>query len=214
MSTKEMIEELRRLGFDVESRKRKDGGYIITKINGETFKGAKGNTYARSLLGVQLSPTRSEQLSFNVSKYIKGSKKPKNAVNEELNKELRKVQREWRKQGVHGRITKKKLRWHIKEGGEEEAREYLRKMQRYGKGYAYEENVLYLAQYVEDVAKGVKDTELKEATIKTAQGIRDRVATFKESSIEPIYSYWYEVIESGYDNNVVALAIQKTYSKF
>ena len=213
MSTREMIEELKRLGFDVESRKRKDGGYIITKINGQTFTGAKGNAYARSLLGVQLSSARSEQLSFNVEKYIRGSKKPKDQVNEELNKELRKVQRAWRKKGVKGRITKKKLRWHIKEGGEAEAREYLRKMSRYGQGYAYEENVIYLAKYIEDVAKEVKDSELKEATLKTAQAIRDRIATFKESSIEPIYSYWYEVIESNYDNNKVAMAIINTYAK-
>ena len=214
MTTKEMIDELRKLGYEVQSRKRSDGGYIITKINGMTFTGAKGNTYARSVLGVELSSARAEQLSFNVQKYIKGTKKPKDKLSEELNKELRSVQRAWRKKGIKARITKKKLRWHLKQGGEKEAREYLQKMRRYGSGYAYEENVIYLAQYIRNVAKKVNDKELQEATYKTADYIESKKDVFREEWISDIYAYWYEVVSTHYDNNVVALAIQKTYSKF
>lgn len=218
MSTKEMIEELQKLGYEVESRKRTDGGYIITKINGKKFTGAKGNAYARSLLGTELSKARSEQLSFNVEKYIKDTKKPKEAIDEELNKQLKKVQRTWRKMNVKARITKKKLRWHLKQGGRKEALDYLEKMQRYGRGYAYEENVLYLAKYIEDTIPVIKDKELANATQQIAQEIRQRSDLFKEEWISDIYSYWYEVNESAQktgiaDNEIVSKALIKTTIK-
>lgn len=215
MTTKEMIDELKKLGYDVQSRKRSDGGYIITKINGMTFTGAKGNTYARSVLGVELSSARAEQLSFNVQKYIKDTKKPKDKLSEELNKELRSVQRTWRKRGVKARITKQKLRWHLKQGGEREARDYLRKMNRYGRGYAYEENVLYLAKYIQDTIPVIKDKELANATYQIAEEIRQRREIFREEWISTLYGFWYAVNESAQktgiaDNEIVSKALIKT----
>ena len=212
MNVFKMIQELEKMGFKVNARRRTDGGWIITKINDMSFSGASGNQYARQVLGVELSQARIEQTSFNVSKYIQGSKKPKDQIDEELNKELRKVQRIWRKNKVGARITKRKLRWHLREGGRGEAKEYLQKMTRYGQGFAYAENVEYLAKYVEDVAKGINDKELKEATIKTANFIRSKIDTFKEEWINKIYSYWYEVIETGYSGLVVSKAITNTYA--
>lgn len=212
MNVFEMIKQLEKMGFKVNARRRTDGGWIITKINDMSFSGASGNQYARQVLGVELSQARIEQTHFNVSKYIAGSKKPKDQIDEEMNKELRKVQRLWRKNKVGARITKRKLRWHLKEGGRAEARDYLQKMTRYGKGFAYAENVEYLAKYVEDVAKGIQDKELKEATIKTANFIRSKIDTFKEEWINRVYSFWYEVIETGYSGQVVSKAIMNTYS--
>ena len=86
-------------------------------------------------------------------------------------------------------------------------------MTRYGQGLAYEENVEYLAKYIEDVAYGIKDEELKEASMKVAEYIRSKAANFKEEWINPIYSYWYEVIANKYDGNIVSKAIMSTYSK-
>ena len=154
----------------------------------------------------------------HVEKYIKGAKKPKDQIDETLNKSLKKVQRQWRKKKVQARITKKKLRWHIKEGGRREAEEYLKKMSRYGQGYAYEDNVIYLAKYVEDIARGyiTDDSELQDAAYKTAAFIRSRAETFKEKWINEVYSFWYEVRdhrEKGVPSiQIGPQAIQATYA--
>lgn len=215
MSVKESIEELRRLGYKVEARKRSDGGYIITSINGLKFSGATGNTYARSLLGEELSQKRAEQLTFNVKKYIKGAKK-KATLDEEMKKELRKVQRKWRKNKVTAHITSKKVKEHIKSEGRAGAKEYLRRMSRYGEGLAYEENVEYLARYVEDVALSVRDRELQNASFEVANYIRSKKPVFKEEWIADVYSYWYAVIEAmekGLGDAEVPNAIMNTYAK-
>lgn len=213
MSVLEIITLLKEMGYSVESRKRSDGGYIITKIDGKSFKGAKGNTYARNIVGVALSPARASQLAFNVEKYIKVGKgnKAKGKISEELNKALRKVQRKWRKNKIEARITKKKLRWHIKEGGEKEAWDYLQKMSRYGEGLAYEENVIYLAKYIEDVGKACPKN-YKDRVFEVANFIRNKIAEFKEEWVAPIYSYWYEVIESNYYEATIERAINSTYN--
>lgn len=212
MTTKEMISELKARGYKVKYRKRTDGGYLITKIDGRTFTGAKGNTYARSILGTELSQKRQEQLSYNVDKYIKAQKK-KATLDEEMKKELRKVQRKWRKRQVKGRITAKKVKEHIATSGREEAKRYLQRQTRYGEGLAYEENVEGLAQYIEDVSLSISDRELAEAIVKTAMYVRSKINTFKEEWISVIYGYWYEVIETHFDLNTAALAITKTYAK-
>ena len=218
MNVGQMIKELQKMGFKVDARRRTDGGWIITKINDMTFSGASGNQYARQVLGVELSQARIEQVHFNVTKYIKGSKKPKDSLDEELVKKLRKVQRVWRKQKVNARITKSKLRWHLSQEGRAAAEKYLERMTRYGKGFAYEENVMYLAKYIEDSAKVVGDNQLKNTTLNIANEVRARAATFKEAWISEIYSWWYEVNESAQqtgiaDNNIVAQAIYKTVTK-
>ena len=211
MSVKDMISKLESLGFSVKARQRKDGGYIITSINGQKFTGAKGNTYARSLLGEELSTARQEQLSFNVKKYIQGAKK-KATLDDEMKKELRRVQRIWRKRKVKARITAKKVKEHLAEEGREAAKRYLERQERYGEGYAYEENVEYLAQYINDVAKGIKDAELAAASNKVADYVRSKMGLFKEEWISPVYRAWYEVIYSNYNENIAAQAIMKTYS--
>lgn len=211
MNVAQMIKELEKMGFKVDARRRTDGGWIITKINGMTFSGAKGNQYAREVLGVELSQAKIEQVHFNVQKYIKGAKKPKDSIDEEMTKELKRVQRLWRKNKVGARITKKKLRWHLKEGGRKEAWDYLKKMSRYGQGFAYEENVIYLAKYIEDVAKGCPNN-YKEKVLQVAAAIRSRIDTFKEAWIHDIYSFWYEVISSNYFEPVIERAINSTYN--
>ena len=211
MNVAQMIKELEKMGFKVNARRRTDGGWIITKINGMSFSGASGNQYARQVLGVELSQARIEQVHFNVNKYIKGSKKPKEKIDEEMEKELRKVQRIWRKKKVGARITKKKLRWHLKEGGRKEAWDYLKKMSRYGQGYAYEENVRYLAKYIQDVGTGCP-AKYKDKVMQVAAAILSRIDTFKEEWISQIYSYWYEVIQSSYDEATIEKAINSTYN--
>ena len=214
LTIKNIIDELRKLGMEVEARKRSDGGYIITKINNMTFSGAKGNQYARQVLGVELSQARIEQTAYNVTKYIKGKKSK--TLDEGMKKELRKVQRTWRKNKVGGeaKITAKKVKKHLKEHGREETEAYLRKMNRYGEGYAYEENVEYLAQYVEDVAKGLELTneDYADKFYKLAEEIRSRSATFQEDWIHKIYEVLYTVFELGFQDSTLEAALSSIYS--
>lgn len=213
MTVHELIRELERLGYDVIARKRTDGGYIITKINGQTFTGASGNAYARQVLGVNLSPARMAQTQFNVQKYIKlkeGQHKAKDKLDEEMVRQLRKVQRIWRKSNIKGKITKVKLRGYIREEGKEGAKRYLERTARYGQGYAYEENVEYLAKYIEDVAKGIKDREYKDLALQAADKVRSLKEVFREEWISKVYSYWYEVIESHYNNETIYKATMET----
>ena len=209
MNVREMITQLEKMGFKVKAHKRTDGGWIIRKINDMSFTGASGNAYARQILGIELSQARIEQTKYNVEKYIKGAKKPKDQIDEALNKSLRKVQRQWRKKKVQARITKKKLRWHLKEGGRQEAEAYLSKMSRYGEGYAYEENVEYLAQYI---AKGILNNDkLQDDVNALAEYIRSKAGTFKEEWIAKCYEYAYFMIENHYDENMVRFCMQKIY---
>ena len=214
MNVATMIKELEKLGFKVNARRRTDGGWIITKINDMTFSGASGNQYARQVLGVELSQARIEQTHFNVTKYIKGQEK-KGSLDEELKRELRKVQRIWRKNKVNGTITSRKVKQHLKDAGREEALSYIRRQGRYGQGFAYPENVRYLADYIRGIAKGMEDTdkELAEASRKTAEFVESKEAVFREEWISYVYGYWYEVRESRYNGNICAQAITKTYAK-
>ena len=214
MNTKEIINELRKLGIEVEARKRTDGGWIITKIDNMTFTGAKGNAQARKILGVELSQARLEQATYNVNKYIKGKKE--STLDEATKKELRKVQRTWRKNKVGGKakITAKKVKRHIKEHGRAETKEYLRKMSRYGEGYAYEENIEYLAQYTEDIARVYEDrgSSMADKFYQLADYIREKAATFKEDWIGRVYQCLYTVRDLGYEDSTGEAAISTIYS--
>ena len=211
MRVEEMIKALEEMGFKVSARKRTDGGMIISKINNMTFTGAKGNAYARKVLGIELSQAKIEQVHFNVAKYIEGSKK-KATLDDEMKGKLRKVQRLWRKQGVKGRITAKKVKWHIKEHGRKEAMENLEKMTRYGQGLAYEENVEYLAKYVEDIARGVlTNDKLQDDLYTLANYIRSKADTFKEEWIAKCYENCYEIVKFHYDEQITRECIQRIY---
>lgn len=207
MNIKQIIDELKKIGMDVKYRKRTDGGYLIQQINNMTFTGSKGNAYARSILGVELSQARIEQTAFNVNKYIVSQKK-KATLKPELKQKLRKVQREWRKEGVKAKVTAKKVKWHIRDSGEAAAKEYLEKMSRYGQGYAYLENVEYLADYCENIAKGMLNSdELQNELYALADLIRSKAETFKEEWINKVYRALYQILEHNYNERAVRSSI-------
>lgn len=211
MTIREIIIELQKEGKKVKWRKRTDGGYIITEINNMKFTGAKGNVEARKILGVELSEARIKQTQYNVKKYITGKKqKP---IDEALKRKLRKVQRKMRKTGAKGRISTKKVRWHVKEEGKEAASAYLDKMERYAEGYAYYENVEYLAQYCEDVGRGiVNNDKLSAKFFQLATAIRSKAGTFKEEWINRIYGALYDVVKNGYRPDAAEDIINRIYA--
>ena len=209
MTTQELITALRLQGHKVSARKRTDGGWLITKIDRTSYTGAKGNQRARNLLGIEYSKKRLEQVRYNVSQYIRGKKKTR-TLDDAIKKQLRKVQKVWRKNKVKGRITAQNVKRHIKDFGRMEALEYLKRQTRYGQGYAYEKNVEYLAQYIEDIVQSLED-DMKNNALQLAMLIRGESLSFKEDWISMIYSLFYEVRNAGFDSGVAGEAIRRTY---
>ena len=210
MTTKELITALRGKGHKVTARKRTDGGWIITKIDRTKYIGAEGNQKAREILGEKISAKTLSQYRDNVSSYIRGKKKQR-TLEERVKAELRKVQRVWRKNKVQGKITALNVKRHIAEYGMEEAMNYLKRQTRYGQGYAYDKNVEYLAQYVEEMSESIENEELKEQAKTCASIIRAYTDSFKDQWIPIIYSIWYKVREHSWDEMVVRYAISQTY---
>lgn len=196
----EIIKELRDMGYHVSARKRTDGGYIITEINGEKYTGAHGNTRARTIVGASLSEEQATQLSFNVKKYIKGQKKVRDTLDDEMIKELRKTQRAWtkaRKQSGFdiGRITKRKLRYRLKTEGRSGALVYLKRMRRHAEGFAYPENVMYLLKRMKRARPRIhkSNKSVWEDLITKIDSITEN---FLEKWIAPIYDMIYDIEEA------------------
>lgn len=216
MTTRELVEALKKEGYKVKYRERTDGGILITEINNMRFGGSHGNAKARQIIGVELSPARVEQARSNVIKLIKGKKEK--TLNDKMKAKLRKVQRTWKKNKTGGgkaTITAKKVKYHIKTEGEKATEQYLDKMTRYAEGYAYMENVEYLAQYVEDTAKGVlTDDTLQNELYALAEYIRSIKDTFKEEWVERIYRAMYDCIHSIMqgDTESARACVQRVYS--
>ena len=209
MTTKELITNLRLKGHTVAARKRSDGGWLITKIDRTTYSGAKGNQKARELLGESLSQKKLSQYRYNVQEYIRGKKKQR-TLEEKIKGALRKVQRVWRKNKVQGRITSLSVKRHVREFGEMEAYEYLKRMTRYGQGYAYEKNVEYLAQYIDDAAESISEDHVKEQAKTCASIVRAYTSNFQDKWIPEIYAAWYKVVEHGGDSMIAMWAINFT----
>ena len=198
----DIVETLVSEGHKVTYRNRTDGGLIITSIDGKKFSSlTEGNKTARSMVvGGELSFARAEQVAYNVKKYIKldtpdnlQKKKAKGSIDQELNKQLRKVQRDWRKYDIQaGRVTKKRLRYYVRTEGVQRGFEYLQGRQRYAEGYANYKNITYVKDYiarlyVADIKK--KYTRIIEALIEDIENMKE---TFKEEWVYPIYQIVYK----------------------
>lgn len=140
----EVIKQMQSLGHEVTFRKRSDGGYLITSINGNRYLGATGNKIARTITGESLSNARDIQLHS-----IKNPKKP--PLSPAVKKAISKTQKTWRQFGTkvgHGRISTKQIRLRIKLYGEKETIRSLSEAERYARGLAYSKNVRHLINRV------------------------------------------------------------------
>lgn len=158
----DVVKMLRLQGHDVQYRKRSDGGILITKIDGQSFKLAQGNTLAREMVGVTLSVARKEQLkeigkTLYETQYNKVTKqtetitltpaqRKKIPLSNDLKKLLRKAQRLQKKTKVDAKVTTPKVRYQLTHYGEEETKAKLLERIRYYQGYAYGENVRLLIE--------------------------------------------------------------------
>lgn len=127
-SALEMSKELQKLGYSVRVIFRKEGGARITKINGKSFKGSKGNIEARSILGASL--TESQKAHLEKIKQKKGVfGRPKlETISPEFLKMKNQINREFKKQGKTARVTNAKIRARMKLEGSEGVRKYLNTM--------------------------------------------------------------------------------------
>lgn len=185
----EIIKKLEKQGHDIEYTHRKDGGYIIRKIDGQHFSGNTGNAFARRMIGAKLSQARQVQLAR--IRLPKGKAPHKlTPLPKELKQQLRKVQRSWRKKhpDIEGTISTRGLRYQYEHYGLEKTKASLDKAFRYSEGYAYLDNVQHLIERINLDLNKEESAEMEEAR----DLIERKMFDFKEEWISPIYSALYE----------------------
>lgn len=148
MKVIKLVEQLKLKGYKVSYYKRKDGGILIRSINGQKFTAAKGNVFARQLLGVELSQRRGEQLR-KITRARPWYKTHTIETPEDLERFRKSVMRKWKKSGLRGSISKVNLKHMIADRGIEGARQYLTEMERHTEGKAYYSQVEALISRIE-----------------------------------------------------------------
>lgn len=129
---------------------RKDGGIRITRIGTQTFRGSKGNAFARKMVGASLSEARARQLNKLKTPKGKGNydKRRREKLDADTLKRIKRLQSWFRRKKLSGRPTIRNYRYNLKEFGKEEADRLLTQVELYSKGIIYEENVNYLISRV------------------------------------------------------------------
>ena len=189
MKLKEVIDTLIKQGHKVSFFHRADGGYVITRIDGQHFTGKTGNEFARRMLGVELSIARKVQLQR--IRTPKGKRQHKKTpLPEDLKRELRKVQRAWREKHptIEGTVSTRGLRYQLETYGEEVAKASLDKAYRYSQGLAYIDNVMHLIERIELDLNKEESPEMREVV----DLIKQRMLSFKEEWISPVLSALYD----------------------
>lgn len=189
MSILDIIKLLQEQGHQVSFSKRKDGGYIIRRIDSNRFTGKKGNVFARQITGQELSLARKVQLQR--IKTPKGQRQKKRTpLPEDLKKELKKVQRAWRKKHptIEGTISTRGLRYQYEQKGYKEALMSLDKAYRYSEGYAYLDNVNHLVERIRMNLSKIDSPEMEQIV----SLIEQKALLFKEEWLAPIYSALYD----------------------
>ena len=148
IKVKEVITRLRASGNIVNYRKRSDGGYLITSINGAKYKGAKGNTAARSMIGVSLTKGQASQRTQAFSRSpLQFKKNIRNAI--------KRAKSEYKKSSYEFFSTAKpsveSIKANIKYMGTKGALNALENNIRRAQGYAYAGNVEALIQRIQNV---------------------------------------------------------------
>lgn len=200
----DVVKMLRLQGHDVQYRKRSDGGILITKIDGQSFKLAQGNTLAREIVGVTLSEARKEQLkeigkTLYKKRYNPATKqteiitlapaqRKKIPLSNDLKKLIRKAQRIQKKTKVDAKVTTSKVRYQLTHYGEEEAKKKILERIRYLQGYAYKENVWWLIRRLSAI-----NYEYNFAFDKIIAFLEINISFIKDSYIEEINQVIYNL---------------------
>ena len=153
INMRKIVGELQSKGYKVTYRVRKDGGILITSIDGVKYKAAAGNKMARLLTGNVLSKRRTAQLTkITRERRVKPRKIPVETP-ADLERYRKRVMRKWRKATLTGSISKRNLRKVIEERGFEGAKAYLEEMERHTEGKAYSGQIIALLSRIDqDIA--------------------------------------------------------------
>ena len=191
MTTRQLVNQLRNQGYNVTFYVRKDGGILITSINGEKFKGAKGNVYARSLLGEVFSERRTAQLTKITRERVRKPRKIPVETPEDLERFRKRVMRKWRKAGLTGSVSKKNLRKIIEERGFEGAKTYLEEMERHTQGKAYFGAIEGLLARIQNDIEVIEDDGEIDYLQKAYDLIEQNKEEFKQEWLFPIFDSLY-----------------------
>ena len=194
MTLRQIAYELQKKGYSVRFRERKGGGIEITAINDEVFKNRKGNAEARKLIGEELTPYQKKHLqNIKTPKGTFGNRaKIKTPLPSDVMKQLKKVQRLQRKLGREERATTKNVRYNIEHFGIEETQRLLSQAERYAKGIAYNENVMWLQKRVEAYYHYSNKQEVYNI-MKILEDITSNKKEIRETQLQEMYQLYYEL---------------------
>lgn len=188
MTIKDVINQLKRTGYDVSFYVRKDGGIRITRINGQTFRGSSGNIQARTMVGTSLSQRRQRQLAKLTTPKGKGSynKRRKKKLDDETIKRIQRIQRQFRKtKKEDGFPTRRNYRWVMEHKGKAEAERLLGQADLYSRGIAYESNIQHLMDRLElDMDK--VDTSEQNLVQKVIDKLDSMKGILKETTLQEL----------------------------
>lgn len=213
-SMRTIASELMSTGHQVEFYVRKDGGILITNIDGQKFRGGEGNKRARAMTGQTLSEARFTQL-----KYATGTRKElnkpslkKTTITDPIMEEYKRVKKLWNKafkakggkSHPAGYFGISRIKKSIRDFGEKEALRRIGEAEKYASGIAYSKNVEILASQIEIAGANYESAEL----IKVAQDLRANAYSTRDEWIEPAYKELYR-LNKGADTKEVANNVRK-----
>ena len=191
MTAEQMAKELQNKGFKVKLYYRKEGGARIASINGKKFTGSTGNKTARQMLGQSLSQTQQKHLEkIRTNKGSFGHRK-KAPIDRSLQNLQNKINREFKKQGKEMRVTRSKLRYRLKNYGEQETRDYLERAYRYAKGYTYNENLIAYKQRLEIDNSALQNKDISKL-ITAVENLITQNKSLKETDFQELLGITYE----------------------
>lgn len=215
MTIKKVIQTLQQKGVKVTAVKRSDGGYLIKSLDGKSFKKSEGNKAARAMLGITLSPEKSQQLKEATKQRVAISKGKADKVaplDKTIKNQIARINRKLKKLSIkegkkRGRIHVSTVRANIRKYGQDWVKKQLDSVERYHQGYAYAKNVKLLmgrldlvGQKIIALTKTKMLPEYKEMLIKVKEEIYSTLNKmtsigdkFQESWINDIYQHLYEV---------------------
>lgn len=190
----QMAHKLQAQGYKVTVILRKEGGARISSINGKHFVGSSGNVEARRILNVELSEAQQKHLEKIKQRKGVFGKKRKAPLPEDITKLQNKINREFKKQGKTARVSRAKIRYRMEHFGEGKAREYLKRVLKYTKGYTYSESLEAYVQRLE-MDKGLiegSEIQLIQNIIDKVDGIIKSELNLKETDFQELLSLTYE----------------------
>lgn len=193
-----IVKNLQAAGVDIKYRVRKDGGILVTEVDGMKFTAASGNAFIRSMTGETLSEAQIKQRQqIKPPKRISPARRKKAPLPDDIEKQIKKLQRLYAKDKTKGKPTIRQTRKIVEKYGVDEAKRLLQQSEYYVKGIAYTENIeaviQRLGQAANLVAASGEDASPLYTLIEMTKDERDN---HREDFTEEKLSYLLDAIYS------------------